>query len=101
MDSHKEWRPITEQEEKLEKLRRREKWLIEQECRIKHEKRKLKMIEEYERKRAKAMKIDKQESLQRSKSNSPQRRETSSSDYEYFKEYIIYRNFQIKLQIKC
>lgn len=96
MDSHKEWRSTLEDQEKLKRLKKREKWINEQQYLIKHEKRKLQMIEEYEKKRAKAMKIDyKRTSLRRSKSNSPQRRETSSSDYEHFKEYIIYRNFQL------
>lgn len=87
--------------EEQERIRlRREEWLIQQKLERKHKERKLKMIEEYERKRAESIEIDgKQKSLRQSKSISPQRRGTSSPDYEHSKEYIIDRN--LELQIKC
>ncbi|XP_011871761.1 PREDICTED: pre-mRNA-splicing factor CWC25-like isoform X2 [Vollenhovia emeryi] len=76
MDPHK--RQPTSEEQKQERLRQtRKKWRIEQEYEKEHEKRKLKMIEKYERNRAEAIKTNKKHSLhqRRSKSNSPQRRD--------------------------
>ncbi|KAL6442294.1 hypothetical protein ACFW04_002504 [Cataglyphis niger] len=71
--------------DKEERLRRiRQKWYIEQEREKQHEARKSKMIEEYERNRTRALKIDQKQSiLQRSKSNSSQQRITN---YKYSEE---------------
>ncbi|XP_011055111.1 PREDICTED: RNA-binding protein 25-like isoform X2 [Acromyrmex echinatior] len=88
MDSRKKWRFTLEQ---LKSLRlKREKWQRDQERLIKYEKLRLRKINEYEerRKQAALMKnSDKQESLQQSKSNNPQRRGTSSPNYEHSKEW--------------
>ncbi|XP_029662704.1 DNA ligase 1-like isoform X4 [Formica exsecta] len=74
-----------ERKDKQERLWQvRQQWYIAQEMERQHEARKSKMIEEYERNRAQALKIhQKQRVLQRSKSNNPQRRTT---DYKYPEE---------------
>ncbi|XP_012063196.1 PREDICTED: uncharacterized protein DDB_G0283697-like [Atta cephalotes] len=88
MDSRKKWQFTSEQ---LERLRlKREKWHRDQERLIEYEKLRSRKINEYEekRKQAELMKnSDKQESLQQSKSNNPQRRKTSSPNYEHSKEW--------------
>ncbi|KAM0724624.1 hypothetical protein ACS0PU_009705 [Formica fusca] len=74
-----------ERKDKQERLWQvRQQWYIAQEKERQHEARKSKMIEEYERNRAQALKIhQKHRVLQPSKSNSPQRRTT---DYKYPEE---------------
>ncbi|KYM87324.1 hypothetical protein ALC53_03510 [Atta colombica] len=88
MDSRKKWQFTSEQ---LERLRlKREKWHRDQERLIEYEKLRSRKINEYEekRKQAELMKnSDKQESLQQSKSDNPQRRKTSSPNYEHSKEW--------------
>jgi len=87
MDSRKKWQFTSEQLERL-KLKR-EKWYRDQKRLIEYEKLRSRKINEYEekRKQAELMKnSDKQESLQQSKSNNPQRRKTSSPNYEHSKE---------------
>lgn len=98
MDSHKNYLPLEEQEEERLRLKRKE-WHAQKEFERKHEERKLKMIEEYERKRAAASKEQKSPYKRRSKSSSPQRREMNPPDNEHSKEYIRYKNFE--LLIKC
>jgi len=86
MDSRKKWQFTSEQLERL-KLKR-EKWYHDQKRLIEYEKLRSRKINEYEekRKQAELMKnSDKQESLQQSKSNNPQRRK-SSPNYEHSKE---------------
>lgn len=96
MDSHKQRRSALEEQEQ-ERLRQKKKeWRVRQERERKHEERKLKMIEEYEKKRTEEIKRQKWQS----KNSSLQGRETSPPDNKgNSKEYIIYRNFE--LQIKC
>lgn len=99
MDSHENWHlTLEEQEEERLRLKRKE-WYARQKYERKHEERKLKMIEEYERNRAGTSKKQKLPYKRRSKSSSPQRKETSPPDYKHFKEYIIYKN--LELLIKC
>lgn len=86
MDSRKRWPSTLEEQERI-RLKKKE-WVIQQKLERKHEERKLKMIKEYERKRAESIGIDgKQKSLRQSKSVSPQRRGTSFPDYEHSKDH--------------
>ncbi|KAL6263002.1 hypothetical protein P5V15_005797 [Pogonomyrmex californicus] len=60
MNSYKKKQSTLEEQEKQERLRlKRKEWFIQQELERKHQERKLKMIEEYEKKRAETIKIDK------------------------------------------
>lgn len=89
MDSYKKWHSTSE-EQKQERLRlKRKEWRAQQEYEKKHEERKLKLIEEYERKRAQELKKQKFLYERQSKSSSPQRRKISSSNYEHSKKYNI------------
>jgi len=101
MDSRKQ-RSASEERERLSQRRR--EWRVEQELERMHEERKLKKIEEFERKRAKE--IEKQYGKSKSlQSSSLQRRETFPNNKGNSEEYIIYRNFlncklNVNLQIK-
>ncbi|XP_036151382.1 uncharacterized protein LOC105840870 isoform X2 [Monomorium pharaonis] len=87
MDSDKKWQSTLE-EQKRERLRMiKEKWRFEQELEKKHNKRKLRMIEEYERNRAKALKNCNQKPGLQHRSNTSQQSGTRSPDYEHSKEW--------------